>query len=283
MKVTCHTIYFADYNEAEVRFSTTDNIMKALCDITGCKIKLEDRVGNSDQLILDSQPGNTNSVSTRSISDYVLYVVSSRSEVKVIIVEVKTDITYSKHSIAQAIGYYISSQVTSSVIPMCLLLTQSKSQLIFFPFSKRDAVVITAVVTEVLDMMTTTTFCAVVSFVAKYIMTKPGGVSSRSTRLRTKQSYEQYLLPFSDYTAAKMDRAREKVRRAEEGKRRAEEGKRQAEEGKRQAERQAEERVKQAEEGKRQAEESVKQLKAELRRARAGTTPEEPHSKKQKI
>ena len=55
----------------------------------------------SDQLIFDSQPGNTNNVSTKSISDYVLYVVSSRSNVKV---EVKTDLTCSKDSIAQAIG-----------------------------------------------------------------------------------------------------------------------------------------------------------------------------------
>lgn len=158
-----------EYSEATVRFAVTDNIIKVICEVSGCKIKLEDIVQKSDELMTSRRSETaSNVVSSKSLSDYVMYCVIRGHNIKLVIVEVKTDHKLSSDSIAQTIGYYISSKVALECTPMALLLTQSKAQLIFFPFLSRDGVSVNAVVTRPFDVTKLTTFFAVTAFVSRY-------------------------------------------------------------------------------------------------------------------
>ena len=161
--------------------------------------------------MLSGQPGTT---SSKSLSDHVMYAIMHGGNIKLLIVEVKTDLELSKDSIAQTVGYYISSNVAHgcACIPMALLVTQSKAQLIFFPFLMRDGVCINAVVTELLDITKMDTFFAVAAFISRYIMAKPKGVSTTCTRLRSKKAYNTLLISFEDYKRTKDEKIMEKLK-----------------------------------------------------------------------
>ena len=206
-----------EYNEAEVRFGTTDHIIKALCEISGCKVKLEDVVRESDEDYLNPNRTLPDSVSCKSTSDYVLYVIELRNNVKLVLVEVKADKKLSKNIIAQTIGYYIASQVAAEYIPMALVLTQSKARLIFFPFMIRNSVSLNAIITEELMIISNiTTYASVIGFTAKYIMGNPKGVSTKSSRLIAKRSFEKVLIPAADYKKHKEQILRQELQRKNE-------------------------------------------------------------------
>ena len=82
--------------------------MKAILRLTGCKLRLEEKANLTD-LYAAFEAGNMKEyleVSTKSASDYALYVLLRGSEVLAVIMEAKTDKTFDDNSLAQAIGYF---------------------------------------------------------------------------------------------------------------------------------------------------------------------------------
>ena len=161
-----------DYNEMEARFAVVDSIVKAICELTGCKVKLEESVKASDALQFDVN--ELPDVSRSSMSDYVLYVVTYSAEIKIVMIETKSDQTLSKNAISQLIGYYIASQCGArDSVPLGLVITQSKAHLVFFPYvmyedSKAEPIFcVDAIVTEELDLRRS--FSALISFATRYI------------------------------------------------------------------------------------------------------------------
>ena len=162
-----------DYNEMEARFAVVDSIVKAICELTGCKVKLEESVKASDALQFDVN--ESPDVSKSSVSDYVLYVVTYSAEIKIIMIETKSDKALSKNAIAQLIGCYIASQCgEEGSVPLGLIITQSKAHLVFFPYVYKDPETekkkfyVDAIVTEELDLRKS--FSALISFATRYIV-----------------------------------------------------------------------------------------------------------------
>ena len=70
-------------NEAEARFTTIDPIIKAILELTGCRVKLEETVRASDIESFDSDESMSD-VSDRSTSDYVIYHITFNQAVNII-------------------------------------------------------------------------------------------------------------------------------------------------------------------------------------------------------
>lgn len=90
----------------ESRFAVGDPIIKLLCQLTKCKVKLEQTVRLSD-LDVYEDPFLDIVVSKSSKTDYVSYYsVRVNRLLKLLIIEMKTDKSFSLNAIAQTIGYY---------------------------------------------------------------------------------------------------------------------------------------------------------------------------------
>lgn len=125
-----------ELNEAEARFSTIDPILKCILDLTGCRVKLEETVKMSDLLISENVSGLEQRVSDKSTSDYVIYHITVNKAVKILLVEAKTDMSLSRDSVAQVIGYFMASEVDNmdSLPPLGIILTRAID---IFPIQKQ--------------------------------------------------------------------------------------------------------------------------------------------------
>ncbi len=89
----------------DTRFVTIDNFVKALCELTGCEVVLEDAVKDGARIDCG--------VSDKSRVNYL----KLRTAVKLFLLEGKTNKTLSEHSICQLVGYYMATSLETPTLP----------------------------------------------------------------------------------------------------------------------------------------------------------------------
>ena len=198
-----------DYNEMEARFAVLDSIIKAICELTGCRVKLEQSVKASDALDAECLPD----VSKKSVSDYVLYEITYSGKRKVVLIEGKSE-TLSKSTVSQLIGYYIASQVVDDFTPpLGLVLTQSKARFVFFPYKSRTQVYIDAIVTDIINLHQNDLFAAVISFVTRYILCAAvvKTITWSEKTLHKKEAFKKYVISYQEFVQNKEQELRAKL------------------------------------------------------------------------
>ena len=246
LPVQCFLCIVEDYNEPATRFAVADPIIKAICKVTGCRIHLERSVLSSDEELdlsesLKKLELSDDEVSRKSVTDGVIYSVKFGQLRKLIIVEVKTDISLSDNSIAQVIGYYMASKLESETIPMALVLAQTKAVLIFFPYRNRQGIYVNAIVTPHINIAGDN-LKHLISFLVKYIL-HPGNsryaIQRSDTTLHKKESFKSCIMIHEEAEVNVREklivglRQAERKWKEEEKKRKEEEKKRKEEEEKR--------------------------------------------------
>ncbi len=146
-------VHIAGMKEAEVRFAVVDPFIKGITSLTPAKVKLEESVKDSDTFT-----STDNAVSKRSMPDYSVYAFYNVARpMKVFIVEVKTASALNKHSICQAIGYYMASEVITtvgkSICPsLAIVMSEKTAHLIYFPYALNNQPCIDAVVSSAIQL-----------------------------------------------------------------------------------------------------------------------------------
>lgn len=127
----------ADYNEQELRFAMGDPIVKCICELTGFKLTIEERVCNEE--IFECDESGTRNVSGRSIEDYALWTYNF-GYIKLFLLELKRDATIGMKSLCQAVGYHLASRkagVTTEgdiIAPLTLVISQTKAYFLLYPY-----------------------------------------------------------------------------------------------------------------------------------------------------
>ena len=122
-------------NEAEVRFAFANPIVNMLCAVHGLFLGLEQKMTAP----VDTGSSSSDQVTEKSSSDYFCYTLHQQSEdshikLAAVIVEAKTNASYSSNAIAQLLGYYLRSCTKEDEHTVGLLLTETKVHLVLFPF-----------------------------------------------------------------------------------------------------------------------------------------------------
>ena len=164
-----------------------------MLELTGCKLKLETTVKLSD---LQAATGINLEhihfdVSDASTSDYSLYTGKRSGNIRIIILEAKTNETMHDDSVAQVMGYYLASKTNYlHCPPMGLIITQNKARIVFFPFQRRDSIYANAVVTnefnrfDKCENLNSHILGIFIVFVSQYILTKNFEVASEEAKAR---------------------------------------------------------------------------------------------------
>ena len=155
----------------------------------------------------------------KSVSDYVLYVVTYSTKRKVVLMEGKSDKMLSKSTVSQLIGYYIASEVTDGDIPpLGLILTQSKARFVFFPYKSRTQVYVDAIVTEIIDLHKNDFFAAVLSFITRYILCLEPVKTLKSSDepLHKKEVLKKCVISHKDFMQTKEQKLKAAVKVLEE-------------------------------------------------------------------
>ncbi len=158
-------------------------MLKALHRLTGCKWKLEQPVSSSDQLSHPSLQSLPAKISRGSIHDGYFYrIMFGGDYCKLIILEVKTDKTLRKNSIAQCIGYFLASQLDNrETVTVALIITQTKAILIFFPYRQGKVIYSNAIVTEEINIEDDKIYCFLIAFLTKYVLYTESAIYALST------------------------------------------------------------------------------------------------------
>ena len=122
-------------NEVEVRFAFANPIVNMLCAVHGLFLGLEQKMTAP----VDTGSSSSDQVTEKSSSDYFCYTLHQQSEdshikLAAVIVEAKTNASYSSNAIAQLLGYYLRSCTKEDEHTVGLLLTETKVHLVLFPF-----------------------------------------------------------------------------------------------------------------------------------------------------
>ena len=151
--MACHAE--RELNERDTTFAYIDPLLKALNQLTGCVYYFEQPVSAADILMLKDVTGLKElqqQVSHRSRTDVSVYHLKIGKYQKLIIMEIKSDKTFSKDSIAQTIGYFLSSKAASTYVQMGLVISGSKACVLMFPFRDRGTIYSDAIVTAEINL-----------------------------------------------------------------------------------------------------------------------------------
>ena len=211
-----------EFNEREIVFAFVDPLLRALHDATGCMYKLEEPVKMSDFLMLeniDELKELQEEVSQRSRSDVVVYHVKGGRYHKLIIVEIKSDKTISRDSVAQAIGYYLANKASSMYVQIALVISGSRAYLVLIPFRDRHNIYSEAIATPEIDLKIH--YVSVYKFILFIKSNESIGIPQSkwsSCRLSEKETYGPLILAEKEYIQLSQQKLSKLKREKEERK-----------------------------------------------------------------
>ena len=144
-------------NEAEVRFAFGNPIVTMVCAIHGYFLTLEQRLSTPTAgTTRRSSVSSADGVTEKSVPDYVCYTIhqqNQHSQLKLaaVVVKAKCDANYNANAVAQVIGYYLRACTTQDGHTVAVLLTETKVDLLLFPFTKHGVGCVNAVLLSSLE------------------------------------------------------------------------------------------------------------------------------------
>ena len=128
-------------NEATLRFTIADPLVKMVCHLYNYEVKLEESVTADDSIQIQVK------TSSKSRADYICYRIEDDEKCTVaVVLEAKCESRCNDNIIAQTLGYYGRTEIDEKKPGIAIMLTDTRARFFFFPFAGKKGYGINSII-----------------------------------------------------------------------------------------------------------------------------------------